>query len=50
MMRKAGSLGAAYALIIGETEQENRTVMLKNMVAGTEQAVAQVDLMKVLKK
>jgi histidyl-tRNA synthetase len=50
MMRKAGSAGAAYAIILGETEQESRTVMLKNMTAGTEQAVAQVDLVKMLKK
>jgi histidyl-tRNA synthetase len=50
MMRKASSLGATYALILGETEQENRTVMLKNMVTGIEQSVAQIDLVKILKK
>ncbi len=50
MMRKASSFGAAYALILGETEQQNRTVMVKNMVTGTEESVAQVDLVKYLKK
>jgi len=50
MMRKASSFGAAYALILGETEQQNRTVMVKNMVTGTEESVAQVDVVKYLKK
>ena len=50
MMRKASSSGAAYALIIGEEEQQYRTVMVKNMVTGVEQAVAQADVVKFLKK
>ena len=50
MMRKASSLGAAYALILGETEQQNGTVMVKNMVTGTEEAIAQIEVMKYLKK
>lgn len=50
MMRKASSLGASHVLIIGETEQQNRTVMLKNMVNGTEQEIAQVDAVKMLKR
>lgn len=50
MMKKANKLGAAYVLIIGETEQENRTVMLKNMVTGNEEAVLQIDLVARLKK
>ncbi len=50
MMRKASKAGAAYVLIIGETEQQNRTVMLKNMTNGTEQSVAQVDVIATLKK
>ena len=50
MMRKASHSGATYALILGETEQQNRTVMTKNMITGTEEAIAQVDLVKVLKK
>jgi histidyl-tRNA synthetase len=50
MMRKAGNSGAAYALILGETEQQNRTVMVKNMTTGTEESVAQVNVVKYLKK
>jgi histidyl-tRNA synthetase len=50
MMRKAGKLAATYVLILGETEQQNRTVMLKNMATGAEQSVAQVDVVAMLKK
>jgi len=50
MMRKASKSGATYALIIGETEQQNNTVMLKNMITGTEQSVAHTDVVAILKK
>jgi histidyl-tRNA synthetase len=50
MMRKANKLGAAYTLILGETEQQNRTVMVKNMTTGSESPVAQIDLVTSLKK
>ncbi len=50
MMKKANKLGAAYVLILGETEQENRTVTLKNMITGTEEVVAQIDVVARLKK
>lgn len=50
MMRKASNLGATHVLIIGENEQQNRTVMLKNMINGTEEEVAQIDIVKILKK
>jgi histidyl-tRNA synthetase len=50
MMRKASNLGAAYALIIGETEQQNRTVTVKNMTTGTEESIAQIDVVKYLRK
>lgn len=50
MMRKANKLGAAYALILGEQEQENKTVTVKNMVNGTEERIAQIDLVSYLKK
>ncbi len=50
MMRKASSLGAAFALIIGETEQQNHTVMIKNMTTGTEESVAQIDVVNYLRK
>jgi histidyl-tRNA synthetase len=50
MMRKTNKFGAAYALILGETEQENRTVTVKNMTTGTEQTVPQIDIVVALKK
>ncbi len=50
MMGKANKFGAAYALILGETEQENRTVTVKNMTTGAEEVVAQIDLVATLKK
>lgn len=50
MMRKASSLGATFALIIGETEQQNHTVMIKNMTTGTEESVAQIDVVNYLRK
>lgn len=50
MLRKASKLGAAYVLILGETEQQSRTVMIKNMVTGYEEAVAQKDAVEYLKK
>ena len=50
MMKKANKLGAAYVLILGETEQENHTVMLKNMTTGNEESLPQIDLVARLKK
>lgn len=50
MMRKASKFGAAYALILGENEQQSRTVMVKNMTTGIENSIAQVDLVATLKK
>lgn len=50
MMRKANKLGAAYVLILGDQEQENKTVTVKNMVTGAEERIAQIDLVKYLKK
>ncbi len=39
MMRKANKLGAKYALILGETEQENNQVTIKNMVTAAKSAL-----------
>lgn len=50
MMRKASARSALYVLILGETEQQNHTVVIKNMITGTEQSVAQLNLVKTLKK
>jgi len=50
MMRKASKAGAAFVLIIGETEQANRTVVVKNMTTGAEESVAQINVINALKK
>ncbi len=44
MMRKANKLGAKYCLIIGPSEQEKKSVTLKNMVSGESETVLQTDL------
>lgn len=49
MMRKANKMGAAYALILGPEEQQNRTVLVKNMMNGQQEQVAQIDLVEYLK-
>jgi histidyl-tRNA synthetase len=50
MMRKANKLGAQFALIIGPTEQETGTITVKTMITGTEEKIAQRDLVNYLKK
>ena len=50
MMRKANKMGAAQTLIIGEEEQQNNTVMIKNMQASTSESVSQADVVSFLKK
>ncbi len=49
-MRKANKMGAAYAVIIGEDEQQKHEVTLKNMMTGSEERVKQVDLVEMLRK
>jgi histidyl-tRNA synthetase len=49
MMQKANKMGATYAVIVGEDEQQNHEVTLKNMMTGTEERVKQIDLVNVLK-
>lgn len=49
MMRRANKIGATYALILGENEQANKTVVVKNMETGEQQEVGQVDLVGFLK-
>ncbi len=49
MMRKASKMNAAYVLIIGETEQQNSTVTIKNMTTGNEQSVIYHDVINILK-
>jgi histidyl-tRNA synthetase len=50
MMQQANKMGAATALLIGETEQETNSVTVKNMVTGAQQLVPQVDLVAYLRK
>ncbi len=50
MMRQANKMGAAYCLILGDEEQKTRTVMVKNMVTGAEERIAQIDVISYLKK
>lgn len=49
MMRKANKLGAKFVLLLGEEEQKNRTVTLKNMLTGEEKIMAQTEVVKELK-
>lgn len=50
MMRKANKLGAKYALILGETEQEKNEVTIKNMITGSEERLAQAQAVKYLQQ
>lgn len=48
MMRKANKLGASHCLILGEQEQQDGTVVIKDMLKGQEETVKQVDAVKKL--
>lgn len=50
MMRHANKMGAQYVILVGEEEQKQRQVSVKNMVTGEEQKIAQADLVSYLKK
>ncbi len=50
MMRKASKMGAAHVLILGETEQQERKVVVKNMVTGHEESILQINVVEYLKK
>lgn len=43
-MRKANSMGAAWVVVIGPQEQQDKTARIKNMMTGEEQVVAQTAL------
>ncbi len=49
-MKKASDLKATYALIIGENEQKNNSVMVKNMITGTQEMILQNQVAQYLKK
>lgn len=50
LMRKANKMGAKYALILGEEEQQKREVTVKNMITGEEQKVPQAKIAEFLLK
>lgn len=50
MMRKANKSGAAFAIMIGENEQQNHSVTIKNMLDGTQEEIKQSSLVDYLKK
>ena len=45
-MKKANQMKAQFALIIGEDEQKNNTIIVKNMVTGVQQVCVQSDVYK----
>jgi histidyl-tRNA synthetase len=48
MMRKADKLGAHSCLLLGSNEQATHTIMVKNMVTGGEQTIAQSRIVQFL--
>jgi histidyl-tRNA synthetase len=48
-MKKANHLGAKFAIVIGEDEQKDGTVSIKNMLTGESETIKQVDLLSYLK-
>lgn len=44
MMRKANKLGAKFVILIGQEEQDNKMVTIKNMITGKEEKVYQRNL------
>ncbi len=48
-MIKANKINACNAVIVGETEQQNSTVMLKNLASGEQKEVKLADLVKELR-
>ncbi len=50
MMKRANKMGAAYALILGEQEQNDKTVLVKNMMTGDQEAISQVDVAAYLRR
>ncbi len=50
MLRHANKMGAAYALLLGDDEQQSRTVTVKNMVTSAQEKIRQIDLLEYLKK
>jgi len=49
MMRQSNKRGASYAIIIGDDEQANKQVTVRNMTTGDQEAIAQAELVNYLK-
>ncbi|MCX8267033.1 MAG: His/Gly/Thr/Pro-type tRNA ligase C-terminal domain-containing protein, partial [Planctomycetota bacterium] len=47
--KEANRSGARWAIVLGDSENENKQIVLKNMQQKTEQIIAQDDLLAVLK-
>jgi histidyl-tRNA synthetase len=50
MMRHANKMGAKYCILIGEEEQAQKEVTIKNMITGQEECVKQIALVDYLKR
>lgn len=50
MMRRANKMGAAHALIIGDEEQQSKSVMVKNLMTGSQESIPQIELVRYLGK
>lgn len=50
MMRTANKLGATYALLIGDDEQQNNEVTLRHMTNSTEQRIKQTEVVAHVKR
>ena len=48
-MKKASDLESSYALIIGEDEQKNNSVTIKNMITGDQKTIKQNEIINYLK-
>jgi len=50
MMRKANKMGASHVLVIGEEEQKDGTVSIKNMTTGESTVIKQNEVVSFIKK
>ncbi len=44
MMRRANKMGASHVLILGDEEQQSKQVIVKNLMTGDQESVAQIDV------
>ncbi len=49
LMRKANKMGAKFCLILGDEEESNKEVTVKNMITGEEKKIHQTNLIEYLK-